>query len=525
MNKSIPPYLRIHVEDPPAAVPLPSAELIPGWNQLCAAFEQSTGWPLRYYEQAPANNVELRWSAPLTVEPKAPSGLLALESPGESAPTSASFDAASKLGTALAGLVNHTLRLEHTLWLREAELAAGVPVISGSDSNRHLARRLEAALRGGAQALGCQAAGLYMLDDDTTVLKLRAAWGLPKTRLADPPRRLAAAMADLEALLGHAVVLNDPYLLDRWNPPEDFAAAVCVPVSSPSTPLGTLWFFSTTPRDFNDQQTGVAELVAGRIAADLEREMLLHPAGRVAVEPQQCSDAAAWQRKRLPSVAPLVEGWQLAGWHRSCAALSGEFFDWWVLPCGALALAVGDALHQGVVAALAATSLREQVRACSMFLARPDSILERVGQCLWSGSAGDQFAALGLARLRPDDHRVDVATAGPVHALHLHDNGCTRLGNPVPALASSPEQRYTALPLRPKPGEAVILASDGVIEARDDAGRPWGASCLAETLNAHRHASAQALADAARAALEAHQGLRAREDQTLVVLKRRGTSA
>ena len=51
--------------------------------------------------------------------------------------------------------------------------------------------------------------------------------------------------------------------------------ASCVPVSSPTVPLGTLWFFSDRPREFTDMQTGLAELVSGRLAAELERTMLL----------------------------------------------------------------------------------------------------------------------------------------------------------------------------------------------------------------------------------------------------------
>ena len=52
-------------------------------------------------------------------------------------------------------------------------------------------------------------------------------------------------------------------------------AAVCVPVSTSTTILGTLWIFSTAKRDFTPQQTNIIEMVAGRVASDLERAMLV----------------------------------------------------------------------------------------------------------------------------------------------------------------------------------------------------------------------------------------------------------
>ena len=111
------------------------------------------------------------------------------------------------------------------------------------EEEKHLAERLQAALLAGGEAVGCDAAAIYLLDEATTELKLRSSWGLPFDRLTAPARPLQGAVADLEALLGHAVVLNDDNLMATWNAPEDFPAAVCVPVSSPTTLLGTLWVF------------------------------------------------------------------------------------------------------------------------------------------------------------------------------------------------------------------------------------------------------------------------------------------
>ncbi len=165
----------------------------------------------------------------------------------------------------------------------------------------------------GAEALECQAAALYLLDAGTSELKLRASWGLPHSRLLDAARPLRGAAADLEALLGHAVVLDDPATFDFWRVPEACGAAVCVPVSSPTTPLGTLWLFAAERREFSDAQTNLLEVIAGRLSADLEREMLLGEINSLRVANLPAPAAPPVARVTLPS-RPNLEGWDIAGW-------------------------------------------------------------------------------------------------------------------------------------------------------------------------------------------------------------------
>jgi hypothetical protein len=248
----------LHIEDQPQPPPAHDAGQL---ASLCQAFEQATGWQLDI-EQTPSGFGEA-WSMALEAFQQPPSRLvLRAGASATRGPSSNQHGLAEvrALAKSLASLLNDTQRLRYEVWRREAELAAGVPVTRRPDDQQHLAERLTAVLQAGTQAVGCQAAGLYLLDEATTQLKLRAAWGLPDDCLLAPPRPLRGAIADLEALTGHAVVLDDTALLPHWHCPENYPAAVCVPVSSPSIPLGTLWVFCESTRDFSPQETNLLEL-------------------------------------------------------------------------------------------------------------------------------------------------------------------------------------------------------------------------------------------------------------------------
>lgn len=137
-----------------------------------------------------------------------------------------------------------------------------------------LSARLEAVLRGAAEGLDCDAAALYTLDAATTELAMRSMWGLAPSRLIEDARPLRGAIADLEAMCGRAVVLEDDTMNTYWRVPEPCAAAVCLPIATSSTVLGTLWFFCESPRQIGDKTTNLMEIVAGRLAVELELEEL-----------------------------------------------------------------------------------------------------------------------------------------------------------------------------------------------------------------------------------------------------------
>jgi GAF domain-containing protein len=127
-------------------------------------------------------------------------------------------------------------------------------------------------------------------------------------RLTAPARPLHDQLADLEALLGHAVVLEDPQMFELWRVPESCAACVCLPVSTATTPLGTIWFFADEARTFSDRDTGTLELAAGRIASDLERTTMLAEAALRRRRQKQESQEAAEFSARAPSPADKLNG-------------------------------------------------------------------------------------------------------------------------------------------------------------------------------------------------------------------------
>lgn len=512
MAKPIPDYLKLHREESslePADAQATDQATV---DFLCQAFERATGWSLRY-EPATASHLSGEGAS------AAENGAGLILSPakrGDGAPARVPRQQVEHLAAAIAITLGELESLRAALRQREAELAAGVPVAARPDEAQHLAERLEAALEAGVRAVGGDAAALYLLDEATSQLKLRACYGLPQSRLLDEPRPLRGAVADLEALIGHAVVIEDTTLLPHWRCPEEVPSAMCVPVSTPNTPLGTLWVYSQSPRDFTPEQTNVVEVVAGRIASDLEREMLLTHGDEARSLQRELEEAWRWQEERLPSVAPLLDDWDVAGVAQSQGSLAGEFYDWSILADGSLAVALGDAHGRGLSAGLSATALHAALKAHEAYRHDARKLILKINDTLWSSSPGGQYASLGYALILPERGSVEYAGAGRMLALVVSPEGFTRLRGEESLLGGDPDLTVTAASYAVPPQSVLLLASDGVLASCAAGGEPWNAANLATFVQRHLHLSARELVGRLSMALEPTTAL----DRTLLVVKR-----
>lgn len=520
VTHKIPSYLRLHLEDP-LAVARACAEEVPGLDRLCTAFQNATGWSLKPARSSSSGPAACVASEAVAESSKRGLRAVVVERPAVRAdgkrPEGANPAPALELAAAIDLLLGHLQRTQVALWHREAELAAGVPVTVHPGDECHLAERLEAVLRSGSRAVDCQAAAAYLLDENTRQLKLRVCWGLPMSRFLAPPRPLRGAAADLEALVGHAVVVDDTLLVPSWRVPEEFRSAICVPISSPTTPLGTLWMFCDRPRTFGVEETSVLEIISGRLAADLEREMLVQQTLQSRNLKRQLGYASQWQANRLPRIKPMLHGWELSGWTGQGEQLGGDFHDWFVLPDGSLAVAVADAQGKMIEASLTAASVHSALKSHANYRHTAQELIERVNETLWAASAGDQFASLFYCLIQPDSGRMEYASAGHIGAAVVGEQVRHLAADEEFPLGTQPDPDYPPRAEQMDAGEVLVVLSEGVKRLLRSGKR----GLLWRLVQRHRRLPADELSVKIQAFLE-QQGREDRcEDQTVLVVKRR----
>lgn len=431
---------------------------IPALTDACEAIEQLTGFELFFDDQAECPNDSL-WSTPIVGSDPIPYGEIGIR-PGD-AGEFASLHDTTRLLDALSDMASELVASHSALAEREAELASNIPVIAAHDDGQFLQERLEAVLNGICDGLSSQAAAIYLLDESTSELKMRAQCGLPKSRLSCPARSLRGAVGDLEALTGHAVVIEDTTLLPHWNTPEQFRSAVCVPISSPSILLGTFWVFCDQVRDFSPEETNLIEIAAGRIAAELERTVLLAETAQNKRLARFEEEVAHGQQDRLMLAAPIIDGWDVAGSVDGASdCIKQDFFHWRMLQDDRLALAVGGVAGSGGRQLLAASSLQSALQAFTIVPSATDNTLDLLNEFIWSNSPGDHYGSACYGALNFTQNQLRLSTSGSANAYLLDSSGVRSLSQESLMLGIDPDASYEAFDVMIPPGAVVIFSSD-----------------------------------------------------------------
>ncbi len=208
MTPTFPSYLRLHKAPTKEAFTQPLFSLDPV-DRFWQAYTDVTGWrvdrnhssTMGRVGKSPINKDEDRELRLL------PATNLELMGDAESAndQPAVTMNAAQQLARAAQELSSRFEKAQEAFRTQEAELAATSTPIGTDDQPSRIRVRLEKILLTAMKATGCAAAGLYLLDNDTTQLKLRASQGLPADRLLAPARPLRGSRADLESLVQDVV--------------------------------------------------------------------------------------------------------------------------------------------------------------------------------------------------------------------------------------------------------------------------------------------------------------------------------
>jgi phosphoserine phosphatase RsbU/P len=237
---------------------------------------------------------------------------------------------------------------------------------------------------------------------------------------------------------------------------------------------------------------------------------------------QQAGFADAMQRSLLPAAPPVLPGIEIGSVYESSARLDvgGDVFDYATLADGRLAVVVGDVTGKGIDAAadMAMTKFvfrslaREHPGASEFLRAANEVVVEEVQE--------GKFVTLVYLTVDPATGQVVTASAGhPNPRLVRADGSVVELGTSGLALGISPDQDYPEAQEALEPGSAVVLFTDGIIEARRD-GELYGHERLDRFLCEHRELPPSELARALVDDAKTFSGGGLADDSAVVVVRR-----
>jgi serine phosphatase RsbU (regulator of sigma subunit) len=201
---------------------------------------------------------------------------------------------------------------------------------------------------------------------------------------------------------------------------------------------------------------------------------------------QELRVARLIQQTLLPKSAPELGGYQIAAYYRPAREVGGDFYDFLDLEDGRLGLIVGDASGKGIPAALVMANTRGMLRAGAQISDSPSEVLERVNNTLYPDIPPNMFVTCLAALLDCRAGRLQYANAGHDPPYLRHADGVSKelraTGMP---LGLMPNMSYEQKEITLKPGDSVLLYSDGLVEAHDPKGEMFGFPRMQGFVGAH----------------------------------------
>jgi serine phosphatase RsbU (regulator of sigma subunit) len=197
------------------------------------------------------------------------------------------------------------------------------------------------------------------------------------------------------------------------------------------------------------------------------------------------------QTRLFPQHQPRIQTLAYAGICHPARTVGGDYYDFLDLGSGKLGLVIADIAGKGIGAALLMANLQAALRSqCATAWEQPERFLRSVNQLLYENTNDGDYATLFFAVYDDQTRKLRYSNCGHPPALLLRGgDGLDRLGATCTVVGLFDNWDCAMEERKLAPGDAILLYTDGVTEARNGEGEEFGEQRLVETARKHRELS------------------------------------
>lgn len=368
-----------------------------------------------------------------------------------------------------------------------------------------------------ARAAGAERGVLMTLEDDELVS--RAAMG--------DDFRISSAVRDRvlrgrESLLIHDVASDEALRASATLIMQRVRTLLAVPLQTDEKVIGLLYLDSIAGRPFTAEDLTLLTVLANIAAIRIEHARLIELEQAERVMQAELRQAAEIQRGLLPKQDPVLAGFDIAGHSEPCRTVNGDYYDYFPLTGGRLALVVGDVAGKGISAALLVSAIQARLHTISEIDMPVEQMIQRLNRGMGRNMPGGRFITMVATVLDPASGALRYTNAGHNHPLLIRASGeIFPLDQGGLILGILPMAEYTGADLHMESGDVLVYFTDGVTEAANAADEDFGDSRLADLVRRERHRPAAEINALIREAVTAHlAGAPPLDDVSVVVVKR-----
>jgi len=232
--------------------------------------------------------------------------------------------------------------------------------------------------------------------------------------------------------------------------------------------------------------------------------------------------ASRIQRGLLPLADVRFGDWHIQYHYGPAGLVSGDYCDL-ISPAdsgGKLTFLLGDVAGKGVAASLLMTHLHAMFRSLCASGIGISQMLDLGNRIFCESTFAGQYATLICGSIAANGE-LEIASAGHLPALHVGKHGVEQINSTSLPLGMFSSTRYTSHRARLDAGDALLLYTDGISEARNRAGAEYGVDRLSLIAGEHHNTVPQEMLTACLKDLRSFSsGVRQADDQTLMAIHR-----
>lgn len=298
---------------------------------------------------------------------------------------------------------------------------------------------------------------------------------------------------------------------------------LCVPLLVKNRLIGILAVYNKKEgKEFSEDDKRLLSIIAAQSGQILENARLYEQEKSLVTMQEQVRLASQIQMGLLPKNAPQIPGYDIAGKSIAAQMVGGDYFDFIPMDERRIAICLGDVTGKGLPASLLMANTQATLRGQTLRTTSAKECIIRSNKLLYESTSDEKFVTLFYGILDFQEHQLLFCNAGHDTPYLLSDGVEPRRlktgGVILSIFESFPYEEET---ISFKPGDVLVIYSDGITEAMNSREEQFTDARLGALLQEHRSRSANELIDVVIAAAKAHAGGHPQsDDMTMLIMKR-----
>lgn len=294
------------------------------------------------------------------------------------------------------------------------------------------------------------------------------------------------------------LLINDPANDSRFQNVQwekSIHSILSAPLMARSKLIGILTLYNKKDEEeFTEQDQRLLSIIASQSAQVVENARLHEEEQALKKMRREVELAAKIQKQLLPEEQPDIPQYNLCGRNVTARSVGGDYYDFIQLDDQKWAICLGDVSGKGLPASLLMSNLQAILRGQVIYQPSPGTLLKHANRQLYQSTNMEKFVTLFLGILDTSSHTLQYSSGGHEFPFLIHsDSSYKRLETGGIPIGMMENQKYEEGIVKFKPGDKLVIYSDGITDSRNTEDEAFGEARLEELLVKEANNSGQQL--------------------------------